>query len=103
MEKKGWDGYEFLLPTASFPCLRAPPFLIPPVQNMEKKENCSRHFSHKTVDIEGIREEEDVVHIHQGGRTDDLSKMKFIITSLLNTCAPGIPLRNSLTPKPEKD
>lgn len=105
MEKIGWDGHEFpqsLLPTANFPCLPVPPFLLLPVQNVKKKGNCCHHFSHKIVDIEGIQEEQDIVHIHQGGRTDDLSKTKFIIMLLLNNCAPGIPLRNSITPKPEK-
>lgn len=68
---------------------------------MEKKGICSQ-FSHKTVDIAGIQEEPNIVRIHQGVRTDDLGKMKFIIALLLNKCASGIPLRNYLFPKPEK-
>lgn len=104
-KKKSWDGHEFpqfLLPTAKFHCVSVPPFLLLPVQNTEKKGNCCHYFSHKTVDIGGIQEEQDIVRIHQGRGTDGLSKMKFIIALLLNNCAPDIPLRNSFSPKPEK-
>lgn len=105
MEKIGWDGHEFpqfLVPTAKFPCLSVPPFLLLPVQNVEKKGNCCHYFSHKTVDIGGIQEEQDIVRIHQGRGTDGLSKIKFIIELLLNNCAPDILLRNSFSPKPWK-
>lgn len=84
MEKIAWDGHEFpqsLLPTANCPCLPVPQFLLLSVQNMEKKGNCCHHCSHKTVDIEGSQEEQDVIHRHQGSRTDEENEIYYHMAS----------------------
>lgn len=82
-KKIGWYGQEFsqsFLPTANFLCLQVPPFLLLPVQNLEKKGNCWHHFSHKSVEIEGIQEEQDFLLTHQVGKTDDLVKWNLLST-----------------------
>lgn len=82
-KKIGWYGQEFsqsFLLTANFLCLQVPPFLLLPVQNLEKKGNCWHHFSHKSVEIEGIQEEQDFLLTHQGGKTDDLVKWNLLST-----------------------
>lgn len=80
-KKISWYGQEFsqsFLPTANFLCLQVPPVLLLPVQNLERKGNCWHHFSHESVDNEGIQEEQGFLLIP---KWEDwwLGKMKFII------------------------
>lgn len=82
MEKIVWDEQELLqslLPFTASACLSAPLLLLLSAQNRKKK-------GEKTEDAEEVRQDQDCARMHQGRRSNYMSKMKGIITLLLSNC-----------------